>query len=366
MYNWQLDSWPNFNYSTDNLTPIAVAFAKEFGTAKGLMTGLNDDLKQETLVEILISEAIKTSEIEGEYISREDLMSSIKKNLGLKDAKIVSDKRAAGIAQLMTTIRQDIMEELSLEMILGWHQILMEGFPKINAGEWRKGEEPMQIVSGTWGKETVHYQAPPSHRVPDEMKGFLQWFHQDELEAKDEVTKALLKAAIAHLYFESIHPFEDGNGRIGRALAEYTISNTLQSPVLLSLSKIIEKNKKQYYEALKQAQSGLNITSWIQYFAKVILEAQIDAKQVIEFTVQKAKFYDQFSPLFNERQIKALNRMLENGTDGFEGGMTAKKYMAITKTSKATATRDLQHLQELGAFKQIGAGRSVRYVVVME
>lgn len=362
MYNWQLDSWPNFKYSTDNLPPIVIAFAREFGIANGLMTGLNEDLKQVTLIEILIAEAIKTSEIEGEYMSREDVMSSIKKNLGLKDAKIVSDKRASGIAKLMTTIRQDTMEELSLEMILGWHQILMEGFPKINAGAWRKGEEPMQIVGG---KETVHYQAPPSHRVPDEMKGFLQWFHQDELEVKDEVTKALLKAAIAHLYFESIHPFEDGNGRIGRALAEYTISNTLQSPVLLSLSKVIEKNKKQYYNALKQAQSGLQITEWIQYFAKVILEAQIDAKQVIEFTVKKAKFYDRFSTLLNERQIKAINRMLENGTDGFEGGMTAKKYMAITKTSKATATRDLQHLQELGAVEQIGAGRSVRYEVVI-
>src|SRR5690606_37140821 len=146
MYNWQLDAWPNFNYSTDNLTPIAVAFAKEYGTAKGLMTGLNDDLKQETLVEILISEAIKTSEIEGEYISRADLMSSIKKNLGLKDATIVSIKKPAGIAQLMTTIRQDVMEKLSLEMMLQWHQILMEGFPKIIAGAWRKGEEPMQIV----------------------------------------------------------------------------------------------------------------------------------------------------------------------------------------------------------------------------
>ena len=365
MYNWQLDSWPNFNYSTDNLSPIAVAFAKEFGIAKGLITGLNEDLKQETLVEILITEAIKTSEIEGEYISRENLMSSIMKNLGLKDAKTVSDKRAEGIAQLMTTVRQDAMEKLSLEMILQWHQILMEGFPKINAGEWRKGEEPMQIVSGAWGKETIHYEAPSSHRVPDEMKGFLQWFHQDELEAKDEVTKALLKAAIAHLYFESIHPFEDGNGRIGRALAEYALSNTLGSPTLLSLSKTIEKNKKQYYNALKKAQSGLEITEWIGYFAEVILEAQIDAKQVIEFTVKKANFYDKFSPLLNDRQIRALNRMLKHGRDGFEGGMTAKKYMAITKTSKATATRDMQHLLELGVFNQIGAGRSVRYEVVI-
>src|SRR5690606_1117012 len=138
MYNWQLDSWPNFSYSTDNLPPIVIAFAKEFGIAKGLMTGLNEDLKQETLVEILISEAIKTSEIEGEYMSREDLMSSIKKNLGLKDAKIVSDKKAAGIAQLMTTIRQDSMKELSLEMMLQWHQTLMEGFPKIGRASCRE------------------------------------------------------------------------------------------------------------------------------------------------------------------------------------------------------------------------------------
>src|SRR5690606_20700684 len=152
--------------------------------------------------------------------------------------------------------------------------------------------------------------------------------------------------AIAHLYFESIHPFEDGNGRIGRALAEYTISNTLQSPVLLSLSKTIEKNKKQYYNALKQAQSGLEITEWVGYFAEVILEAQIDAKQVIEFTVRKAKLFDRLKPLLNERQTKAINRMLENEPDGFEGGMTAKKYMAITKTSKANATRHMPHLQE--------------------
>lgn len=160
MYNWRLDSWPNFSYSTDNLPPIVIAFAKEFGIAKGLITGLNEDLKQKTLVEILISEAIKTSEIEGECMSREDATSSIKKNLGLKDAKIVSHKRAVRIAELMTTIQQDETEELSLKMILQCHQILMERFPKISAGAWRKGGEPLQIVSGTWGEETIHFVAP--------------------------------------------------------------------------------------------------------------------------------------------------------------------------------------------------------------
>ncbi|MNK36660.1 Adenosine monophosphate-protein transferase SoFic [compost metagenome] len=364
MYNWQYKKWPDFTYSTEELQPISIAFAKALGGINGLMTGLTEDLKQETLIEILISEAIKTSEIEGEYMSREDVMSSIKKNLGLKDDKIVRDKRVAGIAKLMTTIRKSPNEELTIEMILYWHEILMEGFPKISAGVWRKGDEPMQVVSGAYGKEMVHYEAPPSDSVPKEMEQFVQWFNKDRLNVKDEITKALLKASIAHLYFESIHPFEDGNGRVGRALAEYTLSHELKSPVLLSISKVIEKSKKQYYEALKLAQSSLDITEWIYYFGEVILNAQRDAKELVEFTVKKAKLFDQYKSVLNDRQVKVINRMHENGTQGFEGGMTAKKYMAIAKTSKATATRDLQHLHEIGVFQQIGAGRSVRYELV--
>jgi len=364
MYNWQYKEWPGFTYSTEELQPISIAFAKELGSINGLMTGLTEDLRQETLIEILISEAIKTSEIEGEYMSREDVMSSIKRNLGLRDDKIVSDKRVAGIAKLMTTIRKNATEELTIEMILYWHEILMEGAPKISAGVWRKGQEPMQVISGAYGKETVHYEAPPSDSVPNEMKKFVQWFHRDTLNVKDEVTRALVKAAIAHLYFESIHPFEDGNGRVGRAIAEYTLSHELKGPMLLSISKVIEKSKKQYYEALKLAQSSLDITAWVYYFGQVILNAQRDAKELVEFTVKKAKFFDQYKSELNERQLKVINRMLENGTQGFEGGMTAKKYMTIAKTSKASATRDLQHLCEIGVFQQIGAGRSVRYELV--
>jgi Fic family protein len=366
MYNWQYKKWPHFTYSIEKIHPISIAFAKELGNVNGLMKGLNEELKQETLIEVLISEAIKTSEIEGEYMSREDVMSSIKRNLGLKEDKIVRDKRVAGIAKLMTTIRQNATQELTIEMILNWHEILMEGSPKITPGAWRKGQEPMQVISGAYGKEIVHYEAPPSDRVSNEMEKFVQWFHGNILHVKDEITGALIKAAIAHLYFESIHPFEDGNGRVGRALAEYTLSNELQSPMLLSLSKVIEKNKKQYYEALKLAQSGLDITDWVYYFGQVILSAQRDARELVEFTVKKAKLFDQYKTVLNERQLKVLNRMLENGTQGFEGGMTAKKYMIIAKTSKATATRDLQNLYEIGVFQQIGAGRSVRYELLGE
>lgn len=364
MYNWQYKDWPNFKFTLHNFQSIAISFAEELGLVNGLITALNDDLKQATIIEILISEAIKSSEIEGEFMSRMDMMSSIKRNLGLSTDKNVTDKRVVGIATLMTEVRDSYLDHLSLELILKWHKILMESFLTIHAGQWREGSEPMQVVSGAYGREVVHYEAPPSDSVAQEMHAFIHWFYNDNLHHLDKISKAIVKSAIAHLYFESIHPFEDGNGRIGRALAEYTLSHTLQSPVLLSISKVIEKNKNQYYDALKEAQSSLDITNWINYFGNVILTAQIDAKQLVEFTVKKVKYFDSFKELFNERQLKVINRMFEAGVDGFQGGMTAKKYMAIAKTSKASATRDLQHLSEIGALQVLGAGRSVRYELV--
>ncbi|MDH5826260.1 Fic family protein [Sphingobacterium faecium] len=365
MYNWQYKDWPNFNYLEGNIHDIAISFAGELGLVSGLVTALNDDLKKETIIEILISEAIKTSEIEGEYLSRIDVMSSIKRNLGLTDNNTVSDKRVAGIAALMSKVRNAYKDDLSIAMILDWHKVLMDSFSNIHAGQWRQGEEPMQVISGAFGKEVVHFEAPASTQVAKEMDSFVEWFNTVELLSTDKVTKALIKSAITHLYFESIHPFEDGNGRIGRALAEYALSYSLQNPVLLSISKIIEKNKHTYYEALKNAQTSLEITEWIKYFAQVILDAQIDAKQLVEFTVIKVKFFDGFKDQLNDRELKAINRMFEAGVEGFEGGMTAKKYVAITKASKATATRDLQHLSEIGALDLLGAGRSVRYKLVL-
>lgn len=360
-YIWQHENWPKFTYSVDKLQEIAISFAQEIGLVNGLVLGLNEALKQEALLELLISEAIKTSEIEGEYMSREDVMSSIKNNLGLQSYIPVKDKRVSGIAKLMTEVSESIDQDLTVELLCYWHKLLLEHNSKINSGVWRTGAEPMQVISGAHGREEVHYEAPPSNRVPREMDQFIKWYHEHELPVKDVISKSILKSAIAHLYFETIHPFEDGNGRIGRALAEFTISQSLKSPVILSLSKAIEKEKNQYYEQLKVAQRNLDVTEWINYFAQVVLEAQIDAKELIQFTLLKSKFFDRYREQLNERQLKSINRMLKNGVDGFEGGMTAKKYMAITKVSKATATRDLQHMQEIGAFIQEGAGRSVRY-----
>lgn len=360
-YIWQFKNWPKFTYSVDKLQEIAISFAQEMGVVNGLVLGLSEEFKQEALLELLISEVMKTSEIEGEYMSREDVMSSIKNNLGLQKYIPVKDKRVSGIAQLMTQLNQHIDQDLTIELLYHWHKLLLEYNTKINAGVWRTGEEPMQVVSGAFGKEEVHYEAPPSRSVPKEMDRFLTWYLHPELPVKDNVSKAILKSAIAHFYFETIHPFEDGNGRIGRALAEFTLSQTLKSSVILSLSKTIEKGKKQYYEQLKSAQRDLDITAWINYFAQVVLDAQIDAKEWIQFTLMKAKFFDRNRERLNERQLKVVNRMFKNGVAGFEGGMTAKKYMAITKTSKATATRDLQYLEEIKIFIREGAGRSVRY-----
>jgi Fic family protein len=362
MYNWQFPSWPNFNYNVQGIQSIILTFAQETGEILGLLQGLSKELKNETLMQLMLTEAIKTSEIEGEFISREDVISSIRNNLGWNKTLVsIKDKRASNVTALMLEVRKSFDQPLTLEMLQAWHRTLMAHADHVNPGEWRKGTAAMQIVSGTYGREVVHFEAPPSSDVAREMEAFVHWFNTVSFPVKGEMAEAVLKAAIAHLYFESIHPFEDGNGRIGRAIAELALSQSLGRPVMLSLSKIIEQHKKTYYEALKEAQRSMEISAWIEYFASVILEAQRDARNMVHFTLMKAKFFDSYKNDLNERQLKAINKMLEKGTEGFEGGMTAKKYVSITKTSKATATRDLLALQTLGVLVQQGAGRSVKY-----
>ncbi|QNL51649.1 Fic family protein [Olivibacter sp. SDN3] len=361
-YNWQLQGWPNFNYNVEEVQPLILAFAQETGEVNGLIQGLSSELQQEALLQLMLSEAVKTSAIEGEYVSREDVMSSIRNNLGLNNTPIyIKDQQAVGVAHLMVEVRKTFQELLTSAMIKSWHRLLFVNANRINPGEWRQGDAPMQVVSGAYGREVIHYEAPPSTRVQHEMGAFVDWYNLATFPLNGQVPKAILKSAVAHLYFESVHPFEDGNGRIGRAIAEKALSQSLGRPVMLSLSKTIEANKNAYYAALKEAQRSLDITAWIDYFANVILDAQRDAKTMMQFTLKKAQFFDRHKNQLDDRQMKAINKMMDKGTDGFEGGMTAKKYMGITKVSKATATRDLQLLNEMGVLVQEGAGRSVRY-----
>ena len=361
-YNWQQKDWPHFKYDTSKIQDILFAFAEKTGHVSGILKGLPDSTQAEAILHLMVAEAIKTSEIEGEYLSRSDVMSSIRHNLGLDTTPAhIADQRAIGVAALMVDIRENYQELLTKEMLFTWHEMLMSGRRHMEIGTWRTHKEPMQIISGPIGKWKVHFEAPPSDQVPNEMAAFINWFNNTAPGTKNEIKNPVVRAAIAHLYFESIHPFEDGNGRIGRAISEKALSQGLGRPTLLSLSETIEANKRDYYKALKTAQRSNKITPWIEYFANTALQAQTRAEKNIDFILKKTKFFDRFKDQLNERQLKVIRRMLDERPRGFEGGMSAKKYIAITKTSKATATRDLQYLSETGVLKQTGGGRSTRY-----
>ena len=364
IYNWQQPDWPDFKYDLRETEDILFRFAEEAGRTRGMLNAMPEDMQMEALINTMVAEAIKTSEIEGEYVSRQDVVSSIRNNLGLNTKpENIKDKKAQGVGKLMVDIRQCYEEPLTKEKLFLWHEMLMAGNKNIQIGKWRTHKEPMRIVSGALGKEKVHFEAPPSIHINKEMAVFIKWFNDTAPGGKKEIKKAPVRSAIAHLYFETIHPFEDGNGRIGRAIAEKAISQTLGRPVLLSLSRTIEADKKSYYSALGDAQKSNEITKWIKYFVDTALTAQIEARQLIDFILKKTKFFDGFINQLNERQLKVIKKMMDAGHKGFEGGMNASKYMSISKVSKATATRDLQYLSDIKAFIAQGGGRSTSYVL---
>lgn len=366
MYNWQLNDWPHFQYDTDLLEDMFHDLAERIGRVSGVLEGLPEAQQVDALIDMMVQEAIKTSEIEGEYLSRRDVMSSIRNNLGLNmQAEQVRDKRAKGAAELMVSVRNNYSDPLTEDMLFDWHSMLMQGSRRVTVGAWRDHAEAMQVVSGLIGKEVVHYEAPPSSSVPEEMKAFIAWFNNTEPGGSSEIKRPVVRSAVAHLYFETIHPFEDGNGRIGRAISEKALSQGYGRPVLLSLSKAIEANKNAYYEALKEAQRSNEITHWISYFVHMVFIAQEQAEELIDFTLQKSKFFEEHESHMNERQLRVVRRMMEKGPDGFEGGMSAKKYMRISGASKATATRDLQDLVAKEAMIPVGAGRGARYELSM-
>lgn len=363
MYNWQQEDWPNFVYSEEEIDDPKIKFGISYGQLSGILVSLPDNIKSESIIELMVNEAIKSSEIEGEFLSRQEVMSSIKKNLGVHEQqpKQIKDHRAKGIAQLMVAIRKTYSKPLSKKMLFDWHKMLMTGNKRIAVGAWRSHSSPMEVVSGAVGRETVHFEAPPSSQVTAEMERFIDWFNDSAPNGPIMIDNPLVRSAIAHLYFESIHPFEDGNGRIGRAISEKALSQGLGQPVLLSLSTAMEADKPSYYSALKQGQRSNQVTKWIKYFTKTVWVAQEEAEKLIHFSLKKTQFFDQNKDSLNSRQTKVVNRMLAEGPEGFDGGMSAKKYMAIAKTSKATATRDLQQLVTLGVFAPTGGGRSVNY-----
>lgn len=362
IYNWQQSDWPHFRYNLSEVYAVLITIAEKSGLVAGKFAHLSKEVQTEAQINILIEEAMKTSEIEGEFLNREDVRFSIKNHLGLNKAYLpVYDMRAQGVVDMMFDMRNSFLSPLTEKKLFEWHAMLLGWATHLHIGAWRTHKEAMQIVSGRLGKQLVHFEAPPSQNVSKEMRKFISWFNDTAPGKKKSILFAPVRAAIAHLYFESIHPFEDGNGRIGRAIAEKALWQGFGYPVMLSLSQAIEFDKKAYYSALHMASKSNEITEWIKYFINVILTAQNEVESQINFILKKATFFDKFQKMLNERQLKVIKRMFQNGVKGFEGGMSAKKYMSITGASKATATRDLQQLLEVKAIVQQGGGRSVRY-----
>jgi len=358
MYNWQRENWPQFKFTTTNLESKIGAIMLKAGELKGKLAALPEDVSIAVVVEILVLEAIKTSEIEGEFFNKVEIMSSIEQNLGLSVLKNPKDKNAIGLSKMLIQVRDEYAIELSEIQLKQWHTSLLGNQKNIHAGKYRELKAPMQIISGSMYNPKIHYEAPPSARVPSEMERFITWFNDPTYLSPP------VKAAVAHLYFESIHPFEDGNGRIGRAISEKALSQGLNFPLSFSISMAIEKNRKAYYAALQKAEKSLEISEWIAWFLTMLIEAQEMADQMITWTIAKFNFYNRHDSILNKRQRKAIQRMFEAGPDGFQGGMNAQKYIGITGASKATATRDLQYLVEINIFKSHLAGRSTHYELI--
>jgi Fic family protein len=368
LYNWQQKDWPSFTYDLTGLEDDLLLYMEKNARLSGILRGLTEDLKNEAVVDLITDEALSTSEIEGEYIARNDIKSSIRNNLGLNAVpETVYDLRAKGLGQMMAAVRNTFAVKLEDSHLFAWHRMLLSYREDLaSIGNWRQHNEPMQIVSGALGREKVHFEAPPSSAVPDMMAQFIRWFNETTPVTANATKTAPVRAAIAHLYFESIHPFEDGNGRIGRAIAEKALSQGLGAPAPFSLSRAIEAGKKDYYFYLERSQKSNDLTQWITYFLTTILAAQKSAEAEIEFVIKKARFFDRYREQLDERSMKVIRKMFDAGSSSFAGGMNARKYIGITGVSKATATRDLQYLAQLGALLPVGSGKSTRYDLNLE
>ena len=360
-WNWQQPDWPDFQYDSSRLKAMEDDFLRRSGLLLGAYLHVTEAEKITLIVDLLSDEALKTSEIEGELLNRESVQSSIRRQFGLATDRRSVKPAEAGIAEMMVDLYRNFAQPLSHDMLFGWHSMIMNGRRDVEAiGAYRKHADAMQVVSGRIDAPTVHFEAPPSTQVRKEMKRFIDWFNVTAPGAKKPLP-ALTRAGIAHLYFESIHPFEDGNGRIGRAIVEKVVAQSTGKPAMVALSQTIYTHRKRYYEMLEASNKSIRIDAWLKYFATTILDAQVTCQQLLTFIIHKAKFYDRFRDRLNDRQQKVIARMFREGIAGFKGGLSAENYLAITGTSRATATRDLQDLVAKHAFAKTGTGKGTRY-----
>lgn len=361
-WNWQHKDWPNFIYDAAGLSGYESQFLQKAGIMHGSLKHIAEADKESLRVQLISEEAYKTSEIEGEILDRDSLQSSIRRHFGLKTDNRRIPAAEQGIAEMLVDLYKTYDAPLDSQRLFLWHEMLINGRRDLqDMGRYRTHAEPMQIVSGSLHEPEVHFEAPPSKDVPSHMGAFISWFNGEG--AKLPI---LLRSGIAHIWFESIHPFEDGNGRIGRAISEKALSQGLERPTLIALAQAIERSRKAYYAALQIGSRGLDIQAWLEFFCQTVLEAQDYTQSMIDFLIEKSKFYDRFEGQLNERQAKVIARMFEAGIEGFKGGLSAENYISISGAARATATRDLQGLVEIEALTKSGERKYTRYYLNIE
>ena len=367
---WEYEEYPNFKYDKDRLSLILRDIAYEQGKLKAFMLLMDQESTKYSLASTLENEIIASCQIEGEILNRQSVRSSIKQKLGLESHEHYNAiRKEANYVEILIDVNTHYNEALNLEKIFGWHHAMFEkgysGFSKIKVAQFR-GDGSMQVVSGDYGNEKIHYEAPPFDTLEQEMNIFIQWFN--------ETPSSLEKAAITHLWFVIIHPFDDGNGRIARALTDRVLSKLEKSSFskIYTMSKSIYEDRKGYYNALDkttgrfQKDEPLDITYWMEWFFKTLHDALLDAQKQLSYIVDKTKFWDAHrSDELNARQIKVLNKLLDIGNENFKGDLTKKKYVKIANTAETNASRDLADLLEKACIKKVEgtAGKGTKYTI---
>ncbi len=364
-YVWQQAGWPGLQYDPVLVGESLAKTRRAQGVVEGKLAVLGFEQKLELAAEAWSQEAMATAAIEGERLDLAAVRSSVARRLGVGQQDGPNAPRnVEGLLDIMDDAVVHCGDALSHERLYAWQAALFptgySSMTKIKVGGYREYAEPMKIVSGKIGREQVHYEAPPSERVHEEMERLLAWFNA----AAEPDT--FVRAALAHLWFETIHPFEDGNGRVGRAIVDLVLArDSGETSRLFRTSQRLLDRRNDYYSQLERAQhGGLDVTDWVCWFVEQMQAACDAASKVIDDTLVKARFWlDHSNKVLNERQRKVMNLLLNTGPGGFEGGMSTKKYESITSTSRATASRELIELEALDLLEHVGAGRSTRYYV---
>ena len=360
-YVWQTPAWPKFFWNSAVLLQMLGQTRK----AQGRLLGEVEYIGLEMQADVLTDEAFTTAAIEGEKLDRNSVRSSVARRLGLPTAGLPGTERHVdGLVEMLLDATVNYDKPLTSERLKGWQAALFptgySGIQNILVGDWRKGPDPMQVVSGPIGKEKVHYEAPPAKHLDRQMEYFLSWWN-----SPPENFDGLLRAALAHFWFVAIHPFEDGNGRIARAITDMALAQDEQIGFrLYSMSLKISEERDNYYNILEKTQKGDgDLTDWLVWFMGCLERSILRSEVEVGHTLRKSKFWQQSAKvMLNERQKKVINRLLDAGPDGFEGGITNRKYKGMTKVSRETAKRDIADLVKKGILvKNPGGGRNVSY-----